>query len=163
MDNKDWVLVGTSEALGAVKEEVRLAARSDAKVLITGESGVGKEVVARLIHQESRLSHAPLVTLHCAGVPDSLLESELFGHTRGSFTGADSDRPGRLGAGNGGTLFFDEVGDPMSLRKYLISLSFLGQSMQADCSAAIPGDGTVDEIHRALSVQAGRPGNGALL
>ena len=77
-------------------------------MLITGESGVGKENVARLVHAGGRLCHRPLVTLQCAGVPDTLLESELFGHTRGSFTGAEQDRPGRLKLGHGGTLFLDE-------------------------------------------------------
>ena len=125
MSNADtWVLIGSSKALRTIEEEVQIAASCDTKVLITGESGVGKEVVARLVHQGSRLCHAPLVTLHCAGVPDTLLESELFGHTRGSFTGADQDRPGRLKLGHGGTLFLDEVGE-MSLRMQALLLRFL--------------------------------------
>ena len=119
-----WVLIGSSQALRTIEEEVRLAANCDTKVLITGESGVGKEVVARLVHEGSRLCHAPLVTLHCAGVPDTLLESELFGHTRGSFTGADQDRSGRLKLSHGGTLFLDEVGE-MSLRMQALLLRFL--------------------------------------
>ena len=123
-DSEGWALIGRSKALRAVEEEVRLAARCDTKVLITGESGVGKEVVARLVHSGSRLCHAPLVTLHCAGVPDTLIESELFGHTRGSFTGAAHDRPGRLKLGHGGTLFLDEVGE-MSLRMQALLLRFL--------------------------------------
>ena len=123
-DADTWVLIGSSKALRKVEEEVRLAAGCDTKVLITGESGVGKEVVARLVHEGSRLCHAPLVTLHCAGVPDTLLESELFGHTRGSFTGAEQDRPGRLKLGHGGTLFLDEVGE-MSLRMQALLPRFL--------------------------------------
>ena len=93
-DTDTWILIGSSKALRTVKEEVRLAANCDTKVLITGESGVGKENVARLIHAGGRLCHRPLVTLQCAGVPDTLLESELFGHTRGSFTGADTGQTG---------------------------------------------------------------------
>lgn len=91
-------LVGRSEAIQAIEVDIECAARSDAKALITGETGVGKEVVARLIHQRSRRSSGNLVTVNCAGVPDSLLESELFGHTRGSFTGAYRDKAGSAGA-----------------------------------------------------------------
>src|ERR1700730_13274737 len=79
-------LIGPSAAMREVAEEIQCAARSSAKVLITGESGVGKEVVARLIHQGSQRAKSPLVTINCAGVSDTLLESELFGHMRGSFT-----------------------------------------------------------------------------
>ena len=117
-------LIGVSSALRRLQEDLEFAARSDAKVLITGESGVGKEVVARLIHQRSARRNAPLVTINCAGLPDTLLESELFGHVRGSFTGAYRDRPGLLEVGNGGTVFMDEVGE-MSLRMQALLLRFL--------------------------------------
>src|SRR5262249_11706963 len=90
-DHSD-LFIGRSALMRAVEAEIEYAARSDAKVLITGESGVGKEVVARLIHQRSRRASTPLVTVNCAGIPDSLLESALFGHVRGSFTGAIRDR-----------------------------------------------------------------------
>jgi transcriptional regulator with PAS, ATPase and Fis domain len=117
-------LIGVSSALRRLQEDLEFAARSDAKVLITGESGVGKEVVARLIHQRSARRNASLVTINCAGLPDTLLESELFGHVRGSFTGAYRDRPGLLEMGNGGTVFMDEVGE-MSLRMQALLLRFL--------------------------------------
>jgi transcriptional regulator with PAS, ATPase and Fis domain len=104
--------------------EISDAARSDAKVLLTGESGVGKEVVARLIHQQSRRRGVKLVALNCAAVPDSLLESELFGHVRGSFTGAYRDKPGLLELANSGTIFLDEIGET-SLRMQALMLRFL--------------------------------------
>jgi transcriptional regulator with PAS, ATPase and Fis domain len=117
-------LIGDSPAMAELREEVSYAARSDAKILVTGESGVGKEVVARLIHRQSTRARAQLVTINCAGLPDSLLESELFGHVRGSFTGAYRDKPGLLELANNGTIFMDEVGE-MSLRMQALLLRFL--------------------------------------
>src|SRR5215510_3754055 len=117
-------LVGSSPALREVALEVDCASRSDAKVLITGESGVGKEIVARLIHQRSRRASGPLVTINCAGFPDSLLETEMFGHVKGSFTDAYRDKRGWLELANGGTIFMDEVGE-MSLRMQALLLRFL--------------------------------------
>jgi transcriptional regulator with PAS, ATPase and Fis domain len=117
-------LIGRSEALRAIEADVECASRSDAKILITGETGVGKEVVARLIHQRSVRSSGPLVTVNCAGLPDSLLESELFGHARGSFTGAYRDKPGLLEMAPNGTVFLDEVGE-MSIRMQVVLLRFL--------------------------------------
>src|SRR5687768_15658744 len=117
-------LIGTSEAIRQIDEDVMWAARSDAKVLLTGESGVGKEVVARLIHERSQRSRQPLVTINCAGVPDTLLASELFGHARGSFTDAHRDRAGWLEQAHRGTVFLDEVGE-MSLQMQALLLRFL--------------------------------------
>jgi transcriptional regulator with PAS, ATPase and Fis domain len=117
-------LIGRSPAICELREELQYAARSDAKILITGESGVGKEVLARLIHKQSNRSRAQLVTMNCAGLPDSLLESELFGHVRGSFTGAYRDKPGLLETAHNGTIFMDEVGE-MSLRMQALLLRFL--------------------------------------
>jgi two-component system response regulator HydG len=118
------VLVGSSAAALVLDHEIVAAARSDAKVLITGESGTGKEVAARLVHERSARRQQPMVALNCAGVPDSLLESELFGHVRGSFTGAYRDKPGILETANGGTVFLDEIGE-MSLRMQALLLRFL--------------------------------------
>ena len=116
--------IGRSDAMREVERGIACAARCDAKVLITGETGVGKEVVARLVHERSRRHRSGLVTLNCGGLPESLLESELFGHVRGSFTGAYRDRPGLLASAPNGTLFLDEVGE-MSTRMQSLLLRFL--------------------------------------
>jgi DNA-binding NtrC family response regulator len=117
-------MVGVSASIRAVEEEIDHAARCNAKVLITGESGVGKEIVARLIHARSSRHGGPLITINCAGFPDTLLESELFGHVKGSFTDAHRDKRGWLEAADGGTIFMDEVGE-MSLRMQALLLRFL--------------------------------------
>lgn len=104
-------LVGQSQAIRRLKEGVAAVALSDYTVLIRGESGTGKELVARTIHQMSGRSKKPLLTVNCPAIPDQLLESELFGHVKGAFTGADRDRKGIFVAANGGTLLLDEIGD----------------------------------------------------
>jgi DNA-binding NtrC family response regulator len=124
MWDKSTVMLGTSAAMRAIEREIDVAAGCSAKVLVTGESGVGKELVARLIHEGSARRANKFVAINCAGLPDSLLESELFGHVRGSFTGAYRDKKGWLEAAHGGTIFLDEVGE-MSLRMQAMLLRFL--------------------------------------
>jgi DNA-binding NtrC family response regulator len=104
-------LIGTSAAMLAIWKQIGRAAASDAPVLITGETGTGKELVARAIHDYSGLAKGPFVAINLAALPPSLIESELFGHERGSFTGAVARRAGRLELAQGGTLFLDEIGD----------------------------------------------------
>ena len=116
-------LLGESAAILSLRKEIEAAARTDAKVLVLGETGSGKEVVARLIHDlSSRMSRA-FVAVNCSGIPETLLESELFGHTRGSFTGAYRDKPGLVRQADRGTLFLDELGE-MSLRMQAVLLRF---------------------------------------
>ena len=117
-------LLGSSAATKALDGDITAAGRSGAKVLITGESGVGKEVAARMVHERSPRARQTLVTINCAGLPDSLLETELFGHVKGSFTGAYRDKQGLLQTAHGGTIFLDEVGE-MSLRMQALLLRFL--------------------------------------
>jgi DNA-binding NtrC family response regulator len=118
------VMLGTSAAMRSVEREIDVAAGCCAKVLVTGESGVGKELVARLIHERSRRRATRFVAINCAGLPETLLESELFGHVRGSFTGAYRDKRGWLEMAHGGTIFMDEIGE-MSLRMQAMLLRFL--------------------------------------
>jgi transcriptional regulator with PAS, ATPase and Fis domain len=118
------LLIGSSDTMQRLREDVDAAARSDAKVLIVGETGVGKEIVARMIHETGRRRTRNFVTINCAGLPDSLLESELFGHVRGSFTGAYRDKPGLAAMAHNGTLFLDELGET-SLRMQALLLRFV--------------------------------------
>jgi len=114
-------MVGSSPALQRVLEEIRRAAPTKARVLISGESGVGKELVARAIHETSRRCDAPFVKLNCAAIPETLVESELFGHEKGAFTGAEARRIGRFERADGGTLFLDEIGEmPMAVQARLL-------------------------------------------
>jgi len=107
--------VGDSAALQAVVETVEHIAGTNSTVLITGESGTGKEVVTRLLHGSSKRASGPLVAVNCGAIPESLIESELFGHAKGTFTGATEARPGKFVQANGGALFLDEIGElPLS-------------------------------------------------
>ena len=118
------MLLGESPALGQLRFDIQSAARCESKVLITGETGVGKEIVARLIHLQGVRANQQFLAINCAGVPDSLLESELFGHVRGSFTDAYRDKPGLAVLADRGTLFLDELGE-MSPRMQGVLLRFL--------------------------------------
>ncbi len=104
-------LIGRSAGMQAVYERIRLAADSNVTLHIRGESGTGKELVAAAIHYTGPRAHAPFIKVNCSALPETLLESELFGHARGAFTGAVADRPGRFERADGGTLFIDEIGD----------------------------------------------------
>jgi transcriptional regulator with PAS, ATPase and Fis domain len=117
-------LLGRSPEMVALQQEVARVARSDAKVLITGESGVGKEIVARGIHSAGPRATNMFAPVNCAGLPETLLESELFGHVKGSFTGAYRDKPGKLESAHMGTVFLDEIGE-MTLRMQGLLLRFL--------------------------------------
>src|SRR5918999_302405 len=111
----EWAMVGESVALRALRKQIALVAPTDGRVLIYGESGTGKELVARAIHARSLRASAPFVELNCSAVPEELIESELFGHVRGAFTGATGANRGKFELADGATLFLDEVGD-MSAR-----------------------------------------------
>ncbi|MDH5560387.1 MAG: sigma-54 dependent transcriptional regulator [Deltaproteobacteria bacterium] len=111
----DHHIIGESQAIKTVMEQIELAAPTDGWVLINGENGTGKELVARQIHEKSLRNSKPFIELNCAAIPEELIESELFGHERGSFTGAVSKKIGKFDQANGGTLFLDEIGD-MSLK-----------------------------------------------
>jgi DNA-binding NtrC family response regulator len=122
-------IVGHSKALLDVLEQVKQVASSRATVLVLGETGTGKELVAQMIHQNSPRARGPFVAAHCAAIPAGLLESELFGHEKGAFTGATERRIGRFEAADGGTLFLDEVGDldastQVKLLRFLETRSF---------------------------------------
>ena len=104
-------MIGESAAIQRVREIINKVAPTEARVLITGENGTGKEVVAHLIHENSARANGPMVEVNCAAIPSELIESELFGHMKGSFTGAVKDRAGKFEQADGGTLFLDEIGD----------------------------------------------------
>lgn len=112
--NKKYQMIGESTALKRIQEIIDKVAPSDARVMITGPNGAGKELVAHAIHSQSERSRGPMVEVNCAAIPSELIESELFGHVKGSFTGAIKDKSGKFEEANGGTIFLDEIGD-MSL------------------------------------------------
>src|SRR5215217_8130580 len=118
------VFLGSAPVIDRVRVAAERVARGDAKVLITGESGVGKDVLGRYLHAHSNRAAAPFVALNCAGISETLLESELFGHVKGSFTGAHRDKVGKLELAHNGTLFMDEIGE-MTLRMQGLLLRFL--------------------------------------
>ena len=108
---KNTEITGKSEKIVQLKEQIRIVAPTDAWILIQGENGTGKEIVAQTIHRLSKRSKRPMVEVNCAAIPDELIESELFGHEKGAFTGAVSMKRGKFDLANGGTLFLDEIGD----------------------------------------------------
>ena len=112
--SKSFQMIGESEAISNIKAMIEKVAPTEARVLITGSNGTGKELVAHWIHKKSNRSSGPMIEVNCAAIPSELIESELFGHVKGSFTGANKDRAGKFEAANGGTIFLDEIGD-MSL------------------------------------------------
>ena len=112
--SKSYQMIGESDAITHIKDIIEKVAPTDARVLVTGPNGTGKELVAHWLHEKSDRSKASLIEVNCAAIPSELIESELFGHVKGSFTGANKDRAGKFEAANGGTIFLDEIGD-MSL------------------------------------------------
>ena len=112
--SRKYEMIGNSSPIKSVKSIIDKVSSTEARVLITGSNGTGKELVAHWIHQKSNRRHRPLVEVNCAAIPSELIESELFGHLKGAFTGANKDRTGKFEAADGGTLFLDEIGD-MSL------------------------------------------------
>ncbi|MBU2905991.1 MULTISPECIES: sigma-54 dependent transcriptional regulator [Arenibacter] len=112
--SKNYEMIGESKEISVIKEMIEKVAPTDARVLITGSNGTGKELVAHWIHEKSERNANPLIEVNCAAIPSELIESELFGHVKGAFTSAVKDRAGKFEAANGGTIFLDEIGD-MSL------------------------------------------------
>ncbi|MGE0042822.1 MAG: sigma-54-dependent transcriptional regulator [Vicinamibacterales bacterium] len=113
--DRQHVMVGESFAMRQLREQVAMAAPTNGRVLIYGENGTGKELVARTVHESSRRRNGPFIEVNCAAIPEELIESELFGHVKGAFTGAVADKPGRFEQATSGTIFLDEIGD-MSLK-----------------------------------------------
>ncbi len=119
-----YIITGNSESIRKLKEQMKIVAPTNAWVLISGENGTGKELVAHTIHRQSKRSHKPLVEVNCAAIPEELIESELFGHEKGAFTGAGGMRKGKFDLAHEGTLFLDEIGD-MSLKAQSKTLRIL--------------------------------------
>src|SRR6476661_437443 len=154
MPGGDPVIIAASPAMLEVLAMARRAAAGESKVLVTGESGVGKDLIARTVHVHSTRANGPFVALNCAGLTETLLESELFGHVKGSFTGAYRDKAGKLQQAHRGTLFLDEVGE-MSLRMQALLLRFLEtgevQSVGAHGSSGIVNVRVVAATNRNLA------------
>ncbi len=152
-------MVGKSPAMQHLLSEIALVAPSEATVLIHGDSGTGKELVARAIHASSARSEKPLVTLNCAALNESLLESELFGHEKGAFTGADKRREGRFVEADGGTLFLDEIGDISPMMQVRLLRAIQEREVQRVVEPDYLGDvRLIAATHRDLAaeVNAGR-------
>jgi len=147
-------IVSRSTRMAEVLAEAKLVAASDASVLIRGESGSGKELIARAIHRASPRAAAPFVAVNCGAIPENLLESELFGHVKGAFTGAVANHPGLFQAANGGTLFLDEIGDmPVALQVKLLRVLQERLVRPVGASHAVPVDVRIlSATHRDLDL-----------
>jgi two-component system response regulator GlrR len=161
-DSNAWrsAFISRSPAIDNMLQQARLAAASDASILIRGESGTGKEVLARAIHQASPRHDRPFVAINCGAMPEALLESELFGHAKGAFTGATRDHKGLFQAANGGTLLLDEIGDmPLALQVKLLRVLQERSMRPVGATASIPVDvRIIAATHRDLAeeMKAGR-------
>src|SRR5919109_121260 len=144
--DRHLTMVGESYVMAQLREQVAMAAPTNGRVLIYGENGTGKELVARTIHALSRRRHAAFVEVNCAAIPEELIESELFGHVRGAFTGAVADRRGKFEVADGGTIFLDEIGD-MSLKTQAKVLRVL----QEQTMEAVGGTQTIKVDARVLA------------
>ncbi len=134
-------IIGASPELARLRREIELVAQSDFTVLITGETGVGKELVARAVHGASRRRDQSLIYVNCAALPETLAEAELFGHVRGAFTGAGSDRPGKFEVADGGTLFLDEIGElPLGVQPKLLRVLQDGEIQRVGADRTISVD-----------------------
>lgn len=153
-DDEAWRtgLISRSQRMNALLAEAKLVAATDASILIRGESGSGKELLAQAIHRASDRANAPFVAINCGAIPEQLLESELFGHVKGAFTGAMSNRPGLFQAAHGGTLFLDEIGDmPLLLQVKLLRVLQERAVRPVGADQAVPIDvRIVSATHRDL-------------
>jgi two-component system NtrC family response regulator len=139
-------MIGTSPAVRTIFESIRKVATTDAPVLLLGESGTGKEMAARAIHQCSTRKDGPFIPINCSAIPETLLESELFGHEKGSFTGAHAQRKGRFEMANGGTLFLDEIGEiPLPLQVKLLRF------LQEQCIERVGGRAPINIDARVVT------------
>lgn len=133
--------IGRSETVQSIRALIKQVAPSDISVLITGESGTGKEVVAKLIHQQSRRSEKPLITVNCGAIPEGIFESEVFGHERGSFTGAEKQRKGYFELADGGSIFLDEIGEmPLSAQVKILRILETGEFMRVGGTKIVRAD-----------------------
>ncbi|MDF1799235.1 MAG: nitric oxide reductase transcriptional regulator NorR [Planctomycetota bacterium] len=141
LQRRGGLLIGESEVMARVRREIELVAGSDFPVLVTGETGVGKELVVRTLHAQSPRSDRPLVYVNCAALPDSIVESELFGHTRGAFTGADEERPGKFRVAEGACLLLDEIGElPLHMQPKLLRVLQEGEIQPVGADHAVHVD-----------------------
>ena len=153
-------MVGAGEPMRELARLIRLVAPRSTTVLIEGETGTGKEVVARAVHRLSERAGKPFAVLNCAAIPEALLEAELFGHTRGAFTGAVQSRTGRIEAAHGGTLFLDEIGEmPMALQAKMLRFLECGELQRVGDNETVRVDvRVIAATHQPLEELASRVG-----